>query len=888
METLFRALLRVYPPAFRARFGQEILEQSLEECLRAGARGRAALGRCVVWTALDLVRSALAERARPVWSAPGTSGRDEEGGEVMGQWIRDLKQALRSLRKAPGFTLATAGTLALALGVNAGIFSVVDGVLLRPLPFHEPDRLVHLAGTSPGSDLPPEFQLAPEFLLHFGEHSTNLAAVEGLDGYTATIRAGDRVERLPQSRPTLGLFELLGVQPVLGRLPREGEGGQVVLISHALWTSWFAADPGVLGQVHEFSGAQREIIGVMGPEFRFPQAETAAWVPREFQAANVVPGRFGELMLVGRLAPGGDMTALAAELERLGRQLPEAYGGQANYARIMEGFVPVVRPLRDRMVGEASTALKVLMGAVFLVLLIACANVAGLFTVRAEARSRDMAVRRAIGAGRLALFRGQLAEAVVIAAMGGVAALVLARLALPPFLRAAPDSLPRAWEVGLSAGTVAFTLLASLLAAVACGVVPALTASRPDLARLRDGGRGSTRRTTRGRDALVVAQTALALTLLVGSGLLLRSFQHLRNVDPGFDTSGILTFQFAPDQDHLVDGPSWASFHRDFMERLRGLPGVEAVGVVENVPLDEGVMQVPFATEAIASDDPTSGPRASATFAGGDYFRAAGIEVLEGRPFTEEDLLVPGNVVVSRAFADRFWPGERAVGQTLQNGVIRDWHTVVGVVEDVLQYDLRGAPEPLVYYPLVGPTPRSWAMGSPGYVVRSARGEALVPEIRALVREVAPEAPVYRVYTMEFLVERSMVGLSFTLMTLGVAAGLALILGAIGLYGVLSYVVAQRTQEIGVRMALGAGASRVRRMVVLQGARVLALGILLGLGVSLLATRALSTLLFGVSPLDPWTFMATALAMTGVGLLASYLPAHRASRVDPVLSMREG
>jgi putative ABC transport system permease protein len=888
MEFLFRALLRIYPPPFRERFGPEMLEHCREEWRRAASRGRVALCFSVLATALDLVRMGLVERVRPEWPAAGeeTTG-DGEVGSMIGAWLRDLRQAVRALRKAPGFTAAAVGTLALALGVNAGIFSVVEGVLLRPLPYPDADRLVYIAGTAPGSDLPAEFPLSPEFLEYFEEHSTLLEAVAGFNSFTATARAGDQVERLPQSAPTLSFFETVGARPVVGRLPRPGEGGRVALISHALWTSWFARDPEVVGRTYEFVDGPKEVIGVLGPDFALPTSATAAWAPVERGAGDITPGRFGSVGLLARMAPGTDPAAVAVELERLAKQLPEAYGGSAAYARVIERFVPVVRPLREQVVGEAATALRVLMGAVLLVLLIACANVAGLLTVRAEARGRDLAVRRAIGAGRGALLRGELAEAVVVAALAGAAALLLARLTLPLLLGAAPGVIPRAGEIHLSGGTIAFTLLASLAAALACGLVPSLRSSDPDLRRLRDGGRGTTRRTHRGRDALVVVQTALALTLLVGSGLLLRSFQHLKGVDPGYDTSGLLTFQFAPDQDHLVDGPTWAAFHRDFMERLRSLPGVEGVGIVENVPLDEGVRIAGFAAEG-GADDPANGPRGGITFAGGDYFGVAGIQVLQGRSFTDEDLTTPGNVILSRAMADLLFPGEDPLGRQVRNELIQDGHTVVGVVEDVLQDDLRDAPDPLAYYPLVGPTPRSWAMPSPGYVVRTDRGEGLVPDVRTLVREVAPEAPLYRVYTMEDLVGRSMQGLSFTMLTLGVAAGLALLLGAIGLYGVLSYVVTQRTQEIGVRMALGAGAPRVRRMVVVQGARVVALGIALGLVASLASTRVLSGLLFGVTPLDPWTFGGMSLALAAVGLLASYVPAWRASRVDPMLSLREG
>ena len=359
-------------------------------------------------------------------------------------------------------------------------------------------------------------------------------------------------------------------------------------------------------------------------------------------------------------------------------------------------------------------------------------------------------------------------------------------------------------------------------------------------------------------------------------------------MDPGYTTEGVVTFQFAPAQAHLTDGPSWAAFHLAFMDRLRALPGVERVGIVENMPLDEGLGSTRFITDANPDAPPGEGVLASLTAAAGDYFAAMEIEVLAGRPFTDDDARHPGSVVVSRSAAELLWPGGDAVGRSLRSGMLPGWHTVVGVVEDVQQYDLRQANEPMVYYPMVGPEPGDWALTSPGYVVRTDRAEGIIPDIRALVRELAPEAPLYRVFTMEALVDRSVVQLSFAMLTMVVAAGLALLLGAVGLYGILSYVVAERTREIGVRMALGAEARTVRRMVVREGLRVVGAGIAAGLLLAIAGTRALASLLYGVEAVDPGTFAVMALTMALVGFLASWIPAHRAARVDPLESMRAG
>jgi predicted permease len=801
------------------------------------------------------------------------------------EWIRDFRYAARTLRRAPGYAAVTIMTLGLAIGANAGIFSVVDTVLLDPLPYPEADRLVYIGASAPGSDMPDEFGVSAEFYVQYREESELLEDLATVNSFTSTLRAGDRTERIWMSSPTTSVFNMLGVTPILGRLPVEEDENGVVVISHALWTAWFGADPAVIGRSYHVSGADRTVIGVMGPDFWFPNDETLLWIPDVIRQEGIVPGRFG-IGLVGRLAPGATHEALSTELTRLARRLPERFGGSANYARIIEQHRPVVRSVEEALLGDIAGPLWVLLGAVGIVLLIACANVANLVAVRSEHRQRDLAVRRALGADRGQLVRTQLAEALVLAACAGALAVVLAWVTIPLFIRAAPTDVPRLAQAGLSGSTILFTAGLSVFAALLCGLVPALRSSTNDLTRLREGGRGSTGRRTWGRDALVVGQTALALVLLIGSGLLVRSFIELRGVDPGYDTEDVFTFQIAPEGDDLRDAESYARFHMDFMERLAALPGVESVGIVENVPLNEGVSNGRFLTEATASDV-DGGTLLGYTWAAGDYFRTMGIDVLEGRPFERADQTSGlGNVVISRAAADLLWPGQDAIGRRVRLREAEPWETVVGVVEDVMQYGFRNEPQPLVYYPLVGQGPGSRVVSSPAYVVKTGRADDIAGEIRALAREVAPTAPMYRVFTMAGLAAQSMGQLSFTMLTLGIASMLALVLGAVGLFGMLSFVVAQRTQEIGVRMALGAEARRVRRMVVAQGARVVILGVLIGLGVAIGTTRVLGSLLFGVEASDAGTFVGMSVTMVLVGLLASYLPARRASSVDPIESLK--
>ena len=803
-----------------------------------------------------------------------------------GHWMNDFRHAARTLWRTPGFTGTAVGMLGLAIGATAGMFSVVGTVLVARLPYAAPDRLVYIAASAPGSQMPKEFQISPELFLQYREQSKLLEDSSTSSSFTSSLRVGERVERVRMAWPTNSLFSTLGATPILGRLPVAADEERTMVISYALWNDWFARDPNVIGRTYRAAEADRTIIGVMGPAFRFPNADTKLWISSTIKPTDIkVLGDF-DYDMIGRMAPGVTHAALADELTALARRVPERFGGTPAYARTIEQHRAVVRSLEDELLGSYARPLWVLLGATLIVLLIACANVANLFLVRTEARHREMALRRALGAARSQLMRLQLAEAFVVALLAGGLAIVLATVALPLFLHAAPRGIPRLDEVGIDAPTLLFTAAAAVVCALICGGMPALRGSKPELARLREGGRGSTGRQHGVRDALVAGQTALALVLLIGSGLLVRSAWELRQVNPGYDTKDILSFQIAPERPELNDAPSFARFHLAFLERLAALPGVQSVGLIENVPIDEPTSVMKVRSEAMGTEG--EGTPVHINYTAGDYFKTMGIALRSGRVFTTDDhSTTRGNLIVSRSAANLLWPGKEPIGQRLRRDGATDWETVVGVVDDIMQDGLQAAPEAVVYFPLVDPTAQGGRKtSSPGYVVKTARAETIAPEVRALVHEVAPEAPMYRVYTIAALVERSMVQLNFTLLTLGVASLLALILGAVGLYAVLSYVVAERTREIGVRMALGARASQVRAMVVAQGARIIGVGVVIGILAAVAATRALGSLLYGVQPIDAATFIAMPLAMAAVGLLASYLPARRASNLDPIESLR--
>jgi predicted permease len=828
-------------------------------------------------------------------------GRERREGDPMWQvFWRDVRYSMRALARAPRFTVVAGLTLALGIGANTAIFSAVNGVLLRPLPYPDSDRIVGLWHGAP--DLGYEqFGTSPGI---YHQYLTENQVFEAMSLYApqaANLTEDGGAERVRAVASTEGLFDVLGTAPLMGRTYTESEisaeGAQVVVLGHDLWQRRYGGDPAVLGRTIRVNGDAREVIGVMPPGFDFggPNGRAELFMPLRIDLENGPPGAFSS-SAVALLKEGVSEEAAVAQMDAMLLRVRERWADAEAFINFLDagGFHPIVHTVQEELVGDLQRPLWILLGTVGFVLLIACANVANLFLVRSEGRRREMAVRTALGATRGTLVRQLLSESTLLAAMGGGAGLAVAWVATPMLLRLAPPELPRLDQVSMDGTVLGFTVGVTALAALLFGPAPALRhSSERLLGMLRYAGRG----TTGGRDrhhlrnALVVGQTALAMILLVGSGLLVKSFREIRQSDPGFYTEGLLTFRIALSPTEYPGAAAPARFHQELVDRLEALPGVEAAGAVSQLPLGGNTSGTAWDVEDFPTDPGELPPMFWYKYPTEGYFQAMGISVLAGRVLEradhERDL---GNIVVTRSLAERLWPGGDALGKRMRvtgDTVDVAWQTIVGIVEDTRDHGLREDVIDMVYRPLVGPRgDEGYSVRQMTFVVRAENPTLFTEEVRRIVREMDPNLPLAGVRTMATVTADSVVRLSFTTLALGIAALMALILGAVGLYGVLSYVVSQRTQEIGVRMALGAETGQVQSMVVASGAKLAGLGLVAGLAGAAGLTRLLQGLLYGTEPLDPLTFGGTSLVLLAVGLFASWVPARRAAAVDPVESMR--
>ncbi len=804
---------------------------------------------------------------------------------VMEHLAQDVFYALRRLVKAPGFTIVAVITLALGIGANTAIFSVVDGVLLQPLPYPESDRLVGVYHTTEGHRA---VMSGPNFtdVVHSATSFENAAAIS--TGRMILTGEGDPI-RLPVAEVSASLFNVLRVRPALGRTFNADENtpgkNNVVILSHGLWQQRFGSDANVIGRRVQLDGVAKEVVGVMPAGFSYPE-ERDAWLPVEYDQ-NFVSKQRGAwfLNVVARLKPGVTPAQSAAEVETIGRNLARQYP-DADAEIGMTTF-----PLREAMVHDIRRAVLVLLGAVGFVLLIACANVANLLLARAAARESEMAVRTALGAGRGRLVRQLLTESVILALIGAGIGLLLAVWGVAFLTSLKPQGIPRLENVRIDGTVIGFTIAIAVVTGVLFGLVPAFTATRGLSASLKESGRGAVthRGGARVRGALVVTELALAVMLLAGAGLLMRSFVKLQAVDPGFRPEQALTFELTlPDARYAKDSQRIAFFDR-LLPRLRALPGVRAAAAVMGLPLSGMDFIISFEIEGRPPVPPAQQPAMQVRVATPDYFSTIGIPLKRGRLFSEDDRAGTTRVVlITESAAREFFPNEEPIGKKIKLGWGRGPGTpraggeVVGIVGDVKEAGLDEPNPPHIYMPV-----RQWPVDFMSVVVKTATPPtALTDAVRSEVYAVDPNLPVSNVRTLDDIVARSISQPRFYMLLLTIFAGVALVLAAIGIFGVLSYAVAQRTREIGIRMALGAQERTVIGLVVREAMILVILGVVCGTMAALVLSQTMTRMLFSVTPTDPATFATVAVALLAVALFASYVPARRATRVDPIIALR--
>ena len=798
--------------------------------------------------------------------------------------MQDLRYGARMLLKMPGFTLIAVVTLALGIGANTAIFSVVNTVLLRPLPFKDPERLMMIRETK----LPqfPEFSVAPGNFLEWQKQNTVFERMGAIRDITYNLIGSGNPEQLNAERVTDGFFAMFGVQPQLGRnfLPEENlpGGDNVVLLSHGLWQRRFGGNPDIINQTILLSGQRYTVVGIIPATYSFGRPDTELWTPMAFtpQQAQEYGGHY--LAAVGRLKPGITVEQARTEMSVIANRLAKQYPADT-------GWDVKLTPLLEFTVRSIKPALLVLLAAVAFVLLIACVNVANLLLARAAGRQKEIAIRTALGAGRWRIVRQLLTESVLLSLAGGALGLLLANWGLDLLLKLAPQDLPRISDVSLDGRVLAFSAVATLLTGVIFGLVPALQASKPNLNEvMKDAGRGSTEGGQRQlvRSTLVVLEVASALVLLVGAGLMIKSFWHLRQVDPGFNPNNALAVTVSLPQTKYPKDNQQSAFFQQLLEKVKTLPGVQAVGATNVVPLSGNDFVLAFEIDGRPPLPPGTGQSTNYYSASADYFKAMGIPLRRGRWFTERDTNdTPKVAVINETMAQKIFPNEDPIGKRLtfdDRQKTPAWFEIVGIVGDVKHYGLDQTTTLQTYEPSTQQTFAAMTL-----VVRTAGDPtSLSAAIRNAVLQLDKEQPVSNLKTLNQFVSTSIVQQQFAMLLLGVFAAVALLLAAVGIYGVLSYAVTQRTSEIGIRLALGAQAKDVLRLVLGQGMKLAGLGVALGLLAALALTSLMKTLLFGVSATDPLTFGLIALLLLSVAFVACWIPARRATKVDPMIALR--
>jgi putative ABC transport system permease protein len=813
---------------------------------------------------------------------------------VNGLW-RDIRFGLRMLAKNPAFTAIAVLTLALGIGANTAIFSVIDAALLRPLPYPDADRIVVLfqLDETKQREIP-----APADYLDFKRLSNsfeNLAAFRGVPMNLSARGngAGSQPERVEGATVTSNFFPVMGVQAMLGRtvspeLDRPG-GATVAVLSYALWQRRFGSDPTILGRPLEIDGEPRTVVGVMPSGFAFPEG-TELWTSSRFEApphplkplndpAAVRDSHYFETF--GRLKPGVTVAQASAELDTIQKRLLQQYPKEE------EGVGATVVPLRQDLVGETRPALLILLGAVALVLLIACVNVANIILARGASRQKEMALRITLGAGRGHLLRHLLVESLLLAVVGGSLGVLLAFWGLSPLRALVPADMVGGAPIALDGRVLAFTLCASLASGVLFGLIPGLRLLGSDLnSTLQEGGRDASggARAKRMRSALVVSEIAMAAVLLIAAGLLLRSFGRLLHVPEGFNPDHVLSMKMALPQARYPQKLDRANFLKDTLQRIDALPGITSAAAISRLPLDPGNSS--RAVEVEGRTEPPAGEIApDYLVVTPDYFQTMGVGLVNGRTFSDRDDANSQSVaVISQGTADHFWPGQDPIGKHFRGpcGTETNWCEVVGVVADIKQHHLEQASKMAVYVPHAQDPWAFFAM-----VVRTRLDPTnAATAVESAIHSADPDQPVYSVRTMRDVEAKSLSPQRLQIALIGLFAALALILACMGIYGVMAYSVAQRSNELGIRMALGAQTGNVLGLVLGEGMRLALLGAVIGLIGSFFAARLLSGMLFGVTPGDPATFGLVAVVLVAVAMVACYIPARRATRVDPLVALR--
>jgi putative ABC transport system permease protein len=805
--------------------------------------------------------------------------------------IADLRYALRMMMKSPAFTAVAIVTLALGVGANSAIFSVVNAVLLRPLGYEKPEQLVSIWSTNPKEGTKQEVASFPDFN-DWRQQARSFSGMAGFATFSPILGGADgEPERIQAGRSVGDLFSVLGVQPLLGRkfLEEENEEGKsrVAILTYGLWQRRFAGDSRVIGQQVLINSTPYTVIGILPPEFEDPMRADAGpaqlWVPLEVTAQKPEARRQDFLCVIARLKPNSSLRQASAEMTAVAAQL------EAQYPNSNTGWSTIVEPLHETLTGDMRRPLLVLLGAVTFLLLIACANVANLLLARASARQREMAIRVALGAPRARIVRQLLTENVLLSLTGGVLGLILAFCGIHALVALGPADIPRLNSIRIDYYVLCFTLVLSLGTGVIFGLAPALTVSNPHLNdTLKERGRGSAEgsRGRRVRGALAISEIALSLVLLAGAGLLARSFLHLQHVDAGFRPDHVLTVRFSLPKEKYKEDQQLSVFYEQLLSRVVQQPGVESAAVTNNLPIGE-VDHLPmlyFRIYGRVRSLTAQLPDAEARIVSPDYFRALQIPLRRGRLFDSHDAKgTPEVAVISETLARRFFPNEDPIGKRITlHTVLEEWSTIVGVVGDVKGSALTAEPYPQIYGSYLQSPSRSMTL-----IVRTTGDPlAITGSVREQVRSLDSEQPLYNLRSLGQVLSSSIARPRFNLLLITILAGVALLLAAIGIYGVIAYSVTQRTHEIGVRIALGATHGDVIRLVVRHGILLAAAGLGIGLLTAIALTRAMATLLYGISATDPATFLGVALVLGGIAFVASYIPARRAARVDPVIALR--